>query len=413
MKNKTFISNIFFLYILMFSTQILNLITIPYQSRVLEPTVYGIINVAMSVMMYIQIILDFGFTLYATKEVAKNKDNNLKLKEIHTNVFKIKILLSIVIILLFIIINAIFNLSSGYLLLYILFMASTIFASLVPDYIYRGLENMKKITVRTVIIKVFFTGMIFILLKEPSDYLLIPILLLLGNLFSYIYSMVNLKNEYNITLIKTNLNDIKKYFRRALPFFASRFSSTFYQALNTIIIGNVYGTSPQVGYYAASDKLINISKAFATPVADGLYPYMVKNKNYKIIKKIMIICMPLIIVAGIVAFIFADEFVIWFFGASYADTAVIFRCMLPIAFVILPSYILSFPVMVPMKLSKEANFANILGAICQVTILIILFVTANINIITIAISAAAIEVIVFIYRLTVVLVNRKKLNRKK
>ena len=46
--------------------------------------------------------------------------------------------------------------------------------ALSPDFFYRGIENMKVITVRTILIKFVFVILIFVFLKEPSDYYVIP-----------------------------------------------------------------------------------------------------------------------------------------------------------------------------------------------------------------------------------------------
>ena len=77
--NRKLISNAVFLYLMTTSIQILNLLTVPYLSRVLGPTEYGQIGLALGYMAYVQIILDFGFTLYATKKISEKKPTNVKL----------------------------------------------------------------------------------------------------------------------------------------------------------------------------------------------------------------------------------------------------------------------------------------------------------------------------------------------
>lgn len=57
---------------------------------------------------------------------------------------------------------------------YMLFLVATAVNSMMPDYLYRGLEQMETITIRAVVIKAFFTVMIVLLLKKPEQYCLIP-----------------------------------------------------------------------------------------------------------------------------------------------------------------------------------------------------------------------------------------------
>lgn len=68
--NSRLLKNTIYLYVLSFSTQLLYLITIPYQTRVLGAQNYGYIGFAVSLMSYVQLILDFGFILSGTESVT-------------------------------------------------------------------------------------------------------------------------------------------------------------------------------------------------------------------------------------------------------------------------------------------------------------------------------------------------------
>ena len=72
---KKLFQNTLFLYIMIFSNQLISLLTIPYQTRVLGPVLYGKTSVAVSLMMYVQLIMDFGFLLSATEKITRYKDD--------------------------------------------------------------------------------------------------------------------------------------------------------------------------------------------------------------------------------------------------------------------------------------------------------------------------------------------------
>lgn len=92
-KGHRLAQNTVFLYLMTFSTYALNLLTIPYLTRVLGPTVYGNIGLAVGYMLYIQIILDFGFILSATQLISENRDDNHFASMIITSVTLIKTML--------------------------------------------------------------------------------------------------------------------------------------------------------------------------------------------------------------------------------------------------------------------------------------------------------------------------------
>ena len=88
------------------TSYILPLITFPYLIRVLGIEKFGLIMFAQATMYYFEILIDFGFNLSATREVALNSKKPNKLNEIISAVFSIKfILLLFASLILVVIIN--------------------------------------------------------------------------------------------------------------------------------------------------------------------------------------------------------------------------------------------------------------------------------------------------------------------
>ncbi len=406
--NKRLLSNTMFLYIMTFSTQFFSFLVVPYLTRVLGPIVYGKVGIAQAYMTYIQIILDFGFMLFATQKVVEYRNDAARMGSLVSAVTVSKLGLSVVVSILFsalVISNS--DMRHDYRL-YILFMVATITNAMMPDYYYRGIEQMKMITIRTFCVKGLCTCLTFVFIHKESDYWMIPLFQLLGNAFSVVLMYRDMRINHGVGFRKTTFQFIKYILCNTFPFFVSRAASTVYQGLNTIILGATYGAAPVVGYYTSADKIISLGKSASGPIADSLYPYMIKEKNYKLIKKVFMIFMPIIVLGTAVMFIFAEPICVLLFGAEYAQAGNVLRCLLPILLVIFPTYILCFPVMVPMGLSKWANFSNIIGLCTQSVGLIILFAFSKLNIYTICLLTSVSEVSVFFFRLFAVLTHLKK-----
>ena len=359
-------------------------------------------------MSYIQLILDFGFILSATETVAQKKNSDKSLSVLFSTITIYKFLCGAILLFLIIFISkTVYIFKDSFILIIIYYIAYWI-NSLLPDYIYRGMEKMKNITIRTLFVKIFFTIMIFLFLKDKNDYYVIPIFLLIGNVISVCYSWFDIYKSFNIKFVRVRNDDFKDIILKSFPFFYSRIASTVYQATNLLILKKIYINSPVIGYYSSADKLVSLSKSLSSPIADSLYPYMVKNKDFKLIKKILMITMPFIVFGATILFIKAEDISILLFGEEFANAGGIIRCLVPIMVVILPSYILCFPTMNPLNLTKYANYSNVIGALTQIIILIILFVLGYLNIYTLCLSTSLTEIIVFLYRLFII-INRKKL----
>ena len=205
-KNKKLIKNTSMLYILTFSNYFFGLVTVPYLTRVLGPETYGRVGVGQAFSAYVQLVLDFGFILSATAEIAENKEDRDKVSRVFYSVLFCKIILiaiSLIIVLGLIAITEYFRADWKLFLLFWLYIAVN---SFIPDFLYRGLEKMEIITIRTVLLKSVFTVLVFMIIKDKSQYLLVPIFYALGALFSVIFVFYDIFWNIKLKWVKITLN---------------------------------------------------------------------------------------------------------------------------------------------------------------------------------------------------------------
>lgn len=370
---KNLKNNTIMLYLLTFSNYFFALATIPYQTRVLKPEIYGLVGFAMAVMMYFQLVIDFGFVLSATQHVAENHNDIIKLRKITTSVLLSKIFLSVVCLFALWMIDLYTGILKNEILLFVLFYLHTVFNSLIPDYLYRGLEKMKIITVRTVAMKAFFTVMILLFLEDSSQYYLIPLFYLLGSFSAVAWSYYDIYKRFGIYFVNVEFKDVLDEIKESFPFFISRIATTVYGASNVLILKSVYPSNIEIGYYTSADKMVSVARSAASPIADSLYPYMVKNKDYEMIIKLLIRIMPIIVIGCTALWFYSIPICLFIFGPEYVEAGIVLKYMIPLMIIALPTYVLGFPSLVPLGLSRIANMSNVIGAVVQIVGLIILF----------------------------------------
>ena len=409
-SGKTFLKNTVMLYVLTFSTYFLNLIIVPYETRVLGPDKFGLIGLAAAIITYVQLFIDFGFLLSATEEVANNQDDKQKLSQIFTSVTVNKLLLSVLACGVLVGVCMLVPRWKENFLFIFLYCISTVISSLIPDFLYRGIERMGSITVRTVSIRVFFTLMVLVLVKSPEDYLYIPLLQIVGNCIALLVTYIHLYWKVGVRFVACRVGDVFGSMKTSAPFFASRIAGTMYSVANTIILDFISGGA-MTAFYTSADKLVSTAKSGLSPISDSMYPYMVKHKDFKMVKRVLLLLEPIIILGCAVLFIWAEPICTWFFGAEYVHTADALRALLPVVIVILPSYIFGFPVLGAMGLSKYANYSVILASIIHVVDLIVLYSLGVMNIVTLGLATSVAETVVLTYRLTIVIKHREKLKK--
>ena len=407
-KHGALLKNTVMLTVLQLSTYALALITVPYQTRVLGPEVYGVLGVATAVMVYFQLVCDFGFLLSATEDASLHREDTAYLSRLMTSVTLCKLVLAAIsAVVLF----ALCQLTrwrdkTG---LFFLFFLSTVFTSLMPDYLYRGLEKMTAITVRTVCIRAFFALCIFLFLKKPEDLWVIPVLNIIGNGIAAAAAYFDLSRRFSIRFCPVKRTQTLSTMKQSSVFFLSRIATTAYTALNTIILDIISASGAATGYYTASDKLITTGRNLLSPISDSLYPYMAKNRDFKMVKKILLAAMPPIILFCIACFIWAEPVCVFLLGEEYAPAGQVLRAMLPVGIITLPSYILGFPTLGAMGLSKYANYSVVFGSVLHVVNLTVLLLTNRISMVSLAVLVSCAEFAILLFRIVVILRNRDKL----
>ncbi len=407
-KKGNLLKNTVMLYILTFSGYVFNFITMPYLTRVLKPEAYGALGFAQACAVYVQLFLDFGFLLSATEDVSNGRDDKQQLSRILSAVTLCKLMLGAVSLAIVTVLCLSVPKLQENVTLYLLFFTSTFINALLPDFLYRGIEKMSAITFRAVSVKAFFTVATFIFVKSPEHIYIVPLLNSLGAIGACIWTYFDVYKRIGVRFTSVEWRYVWKTFKRSSGYFWSRIATTVYGATNSVIIGALF-PGVTMGLYSSSEKLMTTARSAFSPIADSLYPYMVKNRDYKLVKKILTYLMPLIILGCLGVWIFAEPFCALLFGEDFRGAAPYLRLLLPIVAISLPTYVFGFPVLSPLGLARFANISVIIGAVLHAVQLGTLYLVGMMNVKTICIATCITEAVILLIRVVVVIKNRSRL----
>lgn len=407
-KNKI-LENTFMLIVLYMINLGLGFVVTGYYGRVFTDLDFGFLQVAISVRQIVQIVIDFGFLLYGVGEIAKHRDDTEKVRHIFTCITIAKMMFFLASCVVMIFVTIFVEMSPIGLATYWLYLLSTGIMAMIPEYLYRGYEMMSAVTIRAVLIKVASTILTFMFIKKSTDYYMIPLFEAIGNFVAMIVIFRHLKVRLNISFIKVSMKEVWETMKASSQFFFSRIATTIYGNVNVFILkGFVDPTNVIPGYYKSANMVIEAARlGVVSPVADSLYPHVMKTKNFSAIKKALKIVLPIIIAGCAVVFIFAPQLcTLWLGPEKGPQVALPLRAMIPIVIISVPSYILAFPTLSPMGLVKHANMSINIGTIVHVVLLIALILTNSISLLSICLLTCFTEFIIMLYRVIVVVKNR-------
>lgn len=396
---KRLFSNFFSLTILQIVNYALPLLTLPYLVRVLNVETYGLVMFAQSFILFFNILVDFGFNLSATKDVSIYRDDKDKLTEVYSSVIIIKCLLILVsLVLLTLIISFSGKFSENKSIYYLSFLW-VVGQALFPVWYFQGIEKMKYITIVNIVAKFLFTSCIFVFVKENSDYLLVPLFNGLGLVIAALIALwiihVSLKQKISWQKFST----LWFYFKQSSVFFLSRASLSMYTSANSFVLG-LFSSNAIVGYYAIADQLYKALQAFYTPLSQVLYPYIAKEKNIGLFKKIFKLSVILNVIGiFILFFIVKDVFELLFTQKIGMESITVFNIFLVASLIVVPSILLGYPFLGALGYSKEANLSVIYASILHILGLVLLILFHQITLYSVAYMVLVTEFFVFVYRI--------------
>jgi PST family polysaccharide transporter len=300
----------------LFITQVINyifpLLALKYLVTVLGVHYFGKVSFAQSFIAYFIILVDYGFNISATKQIAINRRYPDKVSQIFYNVIFAKGILLLVSFVILIVCVIFFDRFAHDAVLYISFFGVVIGSMLFPQWFFQGIEKMGYVTLVNAVTKVLFLLSVFILVRTADDYIWVPTLYSLSYILPGIYGFLIAKKRVTAFKIPNRKNIIVA--------FSDGFSLFLSSAMGTILSGSAIfvlgfiGDDTTVGYYAAFDRLVKAAIMIFAPITLAIYPNVSRKfaeshyAGYSYVKKIAIPTVLLAVILGL-GLVFFSRFI--------------------------------------------------------------------------------------------------------
>jgi O-antigen/teichoic acid export membrane protein len=393
---KVILENFSFLSILQVSNLVIFFLLIPYLFRVLGKENYGIVIFAQTIAAYFTILINFGLNATATHDISVNRDDPVKRTAIISSVLVIKILffsISLLTVLFLVIIIPVFR---NHPAVFIFSMLYCLSEALFPVWFFQGIEKMKYITYINVGTRIISALAVFIIIKEPADYYLIPLLLGLG---TFTGSIIGLSYMFSIKgnqLQWQSLKKLKASLDHNLPLFLSYVSSNAYVNGNRLVIGSFLGMQV-LALYDIAERLVNMVKVPLIVIGQVLFPKVSRDSDTRFITKTLIFTTLAYVLIYVVLFVFANHIIKLFTGSFNIVTASLVRVL---GFSIIPisaGLFYADLLLIPFGFLKDYARVRVGSLIFYLIILSILFIFNFIGVMQLAVSVIVVEFFVLLY----------------
>ncbi len=405
-KKKVLINNTIMMYILSIAKLVIPLISLPYLTRVLSVECYGSVAYARSIVSYMQILIDFGFILSATKDIVNIIKKKKSPSIIIGDTMYAQLLLCVIATIVMVIMCFCMDILKGYELFAILTLIPSIMSIFLFEYVFRAYEKMDKIAIRYVIARVISLILVLIFVKSDSDIYLMPIFDCIAVFVAILLVSVQMKKlgvhiSFNLKRFLPALRVIKESF----IFFLSDFATTAFSALNTLLIG-IFLTKTDVAYWAVALQLVSAIQALYTPITNSVFPTMLKEKELKIVHRIMLIYMPLIFIGCGLVVLLGDWAVVLVLGDNYLMSSTLLKYLIPVLIASFPGLLYGWPCLGAINKQGTNTMATFVAALFQTFGIGVLLMIGQFNLLAICIVRGFTEFVLAGYRVIAVYKNK-------
>lgn len=367
--------NFFYSALLTVANYVFPLITYPYVSRVLGVANIGICNFVDGVVDFFIMFSMMGITVVGVREIATSKGNRTELNNVFSSLLSLNAITSLLAALALLVSILFVPKLYAYKELMYIGVIRLLSNFLCIEWLFKGLEDFRYITLRSIAIRSLFVVSVFIFVRKPEDYSIYYLLFSLTFLINASINLVYSRRSVSFSLKNLRLRGM------AGPFFLIglyTIMASLYTSFNTIYLGFV-SSETQVGFYTTAAKIYGMVIALFSSFTAVMLPRMSnvlsegREDEFKaIVQKVLRVLFSLGVPIILLMETEAPDIIRIISGAGYEGAILPMRILTPLILVIGIEQVLVLQTMMPKKYDREVLVNSIIGAIVGISLNIML-----------------------------------------
>ena len=266
---KKLVANVVSLYGAYLVNYVVPLVTVPYLVRTLGAAGWGLVAMAQGFGSYLNLVVEYGFNLSGTREIARHSDSPGRIGDLVAGVTAAKMLLAGASVALAAVLQfAVPVLRANPRVLWAGVLAG-IALGLSPLWYFQGRERMQVVASLDVASKCAAAVGVFFLIHHPADAWKVLALQAAACVLSSGVGIVLTYRE--VSFQRPNPALVLSALRTGWSMFLFRSSAMLYTSGNAFLLG-LFAPATAVGYFAGAEKISKAFMGLLNPLNQALYP---------------------------------------------------------------------------------------------------------------------------------------------
>jgi len=376
-KEKPLVYNMLLNGILKVSSYIFPVIAYPYASRILNPEGIGRVSFATSVLAYFMVLAQLGIPTYGIQVCARIREDKEKLSRTAHELFFINLFMTFISYILFAVLVFCIPQMRNDKALFLVMSTTVLLNTIKVEWLYQAIGQYSYITSRALIFKIAAIPLLFIFVRNETDYIYYGILTVFASQASGILNFFHIRKY--IFIKPLGHYKIMPHIRQVFVLFAVSCATMVYTNLDTFMLGMIKDKA-ETGYYNAAVNikvlLVNIVTAVVIVLLPQMSRYLDKGmgKEFKDTFRKMVNAIIWLVCPVVIYFIyFARESIMLVSGPAYSKSVIPMQIIMPTVLLIGLTNIIGIQVLAAMGKGKDTLYSVMAGAFVDL-ILNILFI---------------------------------------
>ncbi|WP_169921756.1 flippase [Spirosoma rigui] len=352
------------------------MITLPYLVRTIGIEKFGAVSYALTIMAYIAILIDYGFMMSATRQVAIYRTDLVKLSALFSTVTIARMILFFIGALCLFFLTQFVPRFSGSKSLYLYGIVFPLGIALMPTWLYQGLEQMRQITYLNIVAKLITIVLLFSVVNSPNDYKYILGIYGIANVVSGVYGLIMAVRRYKLTFDIPKSHEIIGQYKIGFNLFLTSVTVALVNNVNLLILAG-YVDNHSLGNYGLAEKIIFAVWQVLAVFSTAIYPVLCRlaQESHELLRRFLIrTFVPFCgcVLAGCIGIcFFAEEIIYLIAKTSNLEAVNILRIMIFVPFIVclnIPTYQTQLANSITQENTRIYGYAAVLNVILCVTL---------------------------------------------
>lgn len=398
MKHNTFYKNTLWQYGLQILKYLFPLLLIPYLTRILGTEGYAVYAYVLSFMGVVQTIADFGFTLSGTKKVVDLRGDTAALSRLVGAITVARLMLLCGLFFCVMVVTRFIPIMAENTVYVIWAFFATAGRTVLPDFIFQGNERMGPLTTRYFASKGVQVALTILLVRGPGDLILVAVADVLSEIVDIAWSYRAQKRMFGVGIARPSFKESFEELHVSAIYCVSNVSSSLFSGFTTVIIGLAITSKTDIAFWSLTLTTVNAVQSLYTPIANSLYPHMIKNRDFGFARKLALVALP-VLVLGIVAYCALSKPIMLVLGGpEYVGGAHVMWMISPIFIFSFYGILIGWPVLGAMGHVKELTVSTLFTGIVNVVSLLALYLAGLITLDVICVARWGCDALLLLVR---------------